>query len=144
MGWSGAYAILLGRVIDYPAGQSFKDGSLKTYFQLETNESWTNRNGEIIDNIQRHNIVIIGKRAIYALKYLLPNTTLYLEGRLKKRKWFDQWNRECTILEVQANWFQNLEYSLQDGDWNDLELYNMKENNSSTEDFQQKDDSIPF
>jgi single stranded DNA-binding protein len=141
-------AIILGKVINYPTGQSFKDGSVVTYFQVETSESWTNKSGQQTVNTQIHNIVVIGRQAKIILKFLVPNSIVYLEGRLKKRKWYDQWNRENFILEIYTQIVQDLDYYLQPGDWNDLELYNsLQEANiklPKPQNPQIDNDSIPF
>lgn len=56
-------------------------------FTLATTEKYRDRNGEVKENTEWHNIVIWGKLADVAEKYVQKGTQLYVEGKLKTEKY---------------------------------------------------------
>lgn len=56
-------------------------------FTLATTEKYRDRNGEVKENTEWHNIVIWGKLADVAEKYVQKGTQLYIEGKLKTEKY---------------------------------------------------------
>lgn len=56
-------------------------------FTLATTEKFRDRNGEVKENTEWHNIVIWGKLADVAEKYIQKGTQLYIEGKLKTEKY---------------------------------------------------------
>ena len=56
-------------------------------FTLATTEKYRDRNGEVKENTEWHNIVIWGKLADVAEKYVQKGNQLYIEGKLKTEKY---------------------------------------------------------
>ena len=57
-------------------------------FPLATNESYTNKQtGEQVTNTEWHNIVLRNKAAETCEKYLSKGDKIFVEGRIKTRKW---------------------------------------------------------
>ncbi len=59
-------------------------------FTLATTERYRDRNGELRENTEWHNIVAWRNSADIAEKYIRKGTQLYVEGKLRTRSWTDQ------------------------------------------------------
>lgn len=58
-------------------------------FTLATSERYRDRNGEIRENTEWHNIVAWRNNADICEKYVRKGTQVYIEGRLRTRSWTD-------------------------------------------------------
>ena len=79
--------ILLGNVGKDPEVKYFEGGSVKASFSLATSESYKDRQGNKVDSTEWHNIVIWGKLAEIAEKYVRKGKQLYIEGKIKTRSY---------------------------------------------------------
>lgn len=102
--------ILLGNVgkdpeIRYPAqGQTLAQFSLAT-----TERSYTNANGtQVAERTEWHNIVMWGKNAEIAERYIKKGTQLYIEGKLRTRVWEDKNQIKRYTTEVYVDTFELL------------------------------------
>ena len=68
-----------------PGSQSRKQAT----FPLATSERYKERNGEIRENTEWHNIVVWGQPADVCEKFVHKGTQLYIEGRIRTRKYMD-------------------------------------------------------
>ena len=59
-------------------------------FTLATTERFRDRNGEVRENTEWHNIVAWRGLADLAEKYIRKGSQLYIEGRIRTRSWNDQ------------------------------------------------------
>ena len=81
----------------------FEGGGSIGRFPLATNEEYTNRTtGERVSNTEWHNIVVRNKAAEICEKYLHKGDKVYIEGRLKTRKWTDDQGRDRYSTEIQC------------------------------------------
>lgn len=78
---------LIGRLGNDPQVRNFENGKKMVFFSLATNESYTNNKGEKIQDTQWHNIVIWGKKADVAEKYLTKGQEIALQGKLITRSY---------------------------------------------------------
>lgn len=84
----------------------FDGGNSIGRFPLATNESYTNRTtGERVTNTEWHNIVVRNKAAEVCEKYLKKGDKVYIEGRIKTRKWQDDQGNERYQTEIQCSEF---------------------------------------
>ena len=98
--------ILIGYTGDQVKMHYFEGGGSIGRFPLATNETYTNRTtGEKVSNTEWHNIVVRNKAAEICEKYLNKGDKLYVEGRLKTRKWQDDNGNERSSTEVQCTDF---------------------------------------
>ena len=98
--------MLIGHTGDEIKMHYFDGGGCIGRFPLATNESYTNRTtGERVTNTEWHNIVVRNKAAEICEKYLKKGDKIYVEGRLKTRKWQDDQGRERYSTEIQCNEF---------------------------------------
>lgn len=75
---------LIGRLGKDPEVKDFNDRK-KAFFSLATSDVYKNQKGEKIEETQWHNVVIWGKLAGIAEKYLKKGNEVAVEGRLIHR-----------------------------------------------------------
>jgi single-strand DNA-binding protein len=98
--------ILIGHTGDLVKMHYFEGGGSIGRFPLATNETYTNRTtGEKVSNTEWHNIVVRNKAAEVCEKYLNKGDKLYIEGRLKTRKWQDDTGNDRYSTEIQCTDF---------------------------------------
>ncbi|MAP53631.1 single-stranded DNA-binding protein [Altibacter sp.] len=98
--------MLIGHTGDDVKMHYFEGGGSIGRFPLATNESYTNRTtGERVVNTEWHNIVVRNKAAEICEKYLKKGDKIYVEGRLKTRKWQDDQGNERYSTEIQCTDF---------------------------------------
>lgn len=98
--------ILIGHTGDQVKMHYFEGGGSIGRFPMATNETYTNRTtGEKVSNTEWHNIVVRNKAAEICEKYLNKGDKLYVEGRLKTRKWQDDAGNDRYSTEIQCTEF---------------------------------------
>lgn len=103
-------AIIVGTVGKDPETKTFQNGGKLTQFSIATNESWTDKNtGEKKENTEWHRIVVNGKLAEIAEKYVKKGMKLFVEGSIKTRQWTDQNGQERYATEIQCQNLQMLD-----------------------------------
>lgn len=98
--------MLIGHLGDEIKMHYFEGGGCVGRFPLATNETYTNKQtNERVTNTEWHNIVVRNKGAEICEKYLSKGDKVYIEGRLKTRKWQDDNGNDRYSTEVQCNDF---------------------------------------
>ncbi len=98
--------MLIGHTGDDVKMHYFEGGNSIGRFPLATNESYTNRNtGERVTNTEWHNVVVRNKAAEICEKYLKKGDRVYIEGRIKTRKWQDDQGNERYQTEIHCTDF---------------------------------------
>lgn len=98
--------ILIGHTGDDVKMNYFEGGNCIGRFPLATNEEYVNRTtGERVSNTEWHNIVVRNKAAEICEKYLKKGDKVYVEGRLKTRKWTDDKGMDKYSTEIQCQEF---------------------------------------
>tara|TARA_A100000171_G_C2136313_1_gene150524 strand:+ start:785 stop:1243 length:459 start_codon:yes stop_codon:yes gene_type:complete len=98
--------MLIGHTGDEVKMHYFEGGGSIGRFPLATNETYTNRTtGERVNNTEWHNIVVRNKGAEICEKYLKKGDKVYIEGRLKTRKWQDEKGMDRYSTEIQCTDF---------------------------------------
>ncbi len=103
--------MLIGNVgrdpeVRYLDGQG---GSTKVAtFTLATTERYRDRNNELRENTEWHNIVAWRGNADVCEKYVRKGTQLYIEGRIRTRSWDDQTGNKRYTTEIIADTVQLL------------------------------------
>ena len=93
--------MLIGHLGDDVKMHYFDGGGCIGRFPLATNEVYTNKtSGEKVTNTDWHNIVVRNKAAEICEKYLSKGDKIYIEGRVKNRKWQDQDQKDRYTTEV--------------------------------------------
>jgi len=84
----------------------FDDKNCVGRFPLATSETYTNKQtNERVTNTEWHNIVVRNKAAEICEKYLSKGDKVYIEGRIKTRKWTDDKGMDRYSTEIQCNEF---------------------------------------
>ena len=89
--------ILIGRVGKDPDTFQFDDGTKKMSFSFATTENYRDKSGEWKDSTEWHNVV--GYRYL-AEKNIAKGDLLYVEGKIKSRKYKDKDGNERYITEI--------------------------------------------
>ena len=98
--------MLIGHTGDDVKMHYFEGGGAIGRFPLATNEVYTNKTtGQRVENTEWHNIVVRNKAAEICEKYLKKGDKVYIEGRLKNRKWTDDKGVERYSVEIQCTDF---------------------------------------
>ncbi len=100
--------ILIGRLGRDPEIRYTSGGQAVANFSVATDESYKDRNGERQKRTEWHRIVIWGKQAEVAQKYLKKGTEVYFEGRLQTREWQDKEGQKRTTTEIVVTDFRFL------------------------------------
>ena len=98
--------MLIGHLGDEVKMHHFEGGGCIGRFPLATNESYTNKSsGEKISSTEWHNIVVRNKAAELCQKYLSKGDKVYIEGKIKSRKWTDDSGKERYMTEINTDVF---------------------------------------
>ena len=98
--------MLIGHLGDDVKIHYFDGGGCIGRFPLATNEVYTNKtSGEKVTNTDWHNIVVRNKAAEICEKYLSKGDKIYIEGRIKTRKWQDQDQKDRYTTEINLDEF---------------------------------------
>lgn len=93
--------ILVGNLGRDPEVRKMPSGDSVANLRIATSESWNDRqSGERKEKTEWHNVVIFGKLAEVAEKYLRKGSKIYVEGSLQTRKWQDQSGQDKYTTEV--------------------------------------------
>ena len=82
--------ILIGNVGNKTALKTLESGKSVTRIALATNDSYKDGKGQRVNETQWHNLVIWGKQAEQAEKYLNKGTEVAVEGKLINRNYTDK------------------------------------------------------
>lgn len=98
--------MLIGHTGDDVKMHYFEGGGSLGRFPLATNEMYTNKTtGEKVENTEWHQIVVRNKAAEICERYLKKGDKIYIEGRLKTRRWQDDKGNERFSTEIQCTEF---------------------------------------
>jgi single-strand DNA-binding protein len=101
--------ILIGHLGADPETRYMPSGGAVTNLRLATSESWKDKqSGEQQERTEWHRVAIFGRLAEIAAEYLRKGSHVYIEGRLRTRKWQDNQGNDRYSTEIVANEMQML------------------------------------
>ena len=101
--------ILLGNLGADPETRFMPNGDAVANIRLATTESWKDKSsGEKRELTEWHRVVFFRKLAEIAGQYLKKGSQVYIEGRIKTRKWQDKDGQERYTTEIEATEMQML------------------------------------
>jgi len=100
--------ILVGRLGRDPETRYTSSGQPVANFSIATDETYKDRNGERQKRTEWHKIVVWGKQAEIAQKYLTKGSLIYLEGRIQSREYNDRDGNKRTSFEIVCSNFRML------------------------------------
>ncbi len=96
-------AILVGNLGADPEVRSMPDGNTVCNIRMATTDTWKDKaTGEKKEATEWHRVVLYRKLGEIAGRYLKKGSSIYIEGRLKTRKWQDQNGQERYSTEIEA------------------------------------------
>lgn len=104
-------AILIGNVGQDPEIRYTGDatnGTKVATLRLATTERYRDRNGNLQEHTEWHNVVVWRNTADVVEKYVRKGTQLYIEGRIRTRSWEDQTGAKKYTTEIVADTLQLL------------------------------------
>jgi len=101
--------MLIGNLGDDVKLHHFDGGGCIGRFPIATNENYTNKaTGEKVSNTEWHNVVVRNKAAEICEKYLSKGDKIYVEGKIKTRKWQSDDGIQRYSTEIHVNEFNFL------------------------------------
>ena len=100
--------ILVGNLGRDPETRYMPDGGAITNISIATTSSWKDKSGEKQEATEWHRISFFGKLAEIAGEYLKKGSQVYVEGKLRTRKWQDKDGQDKYTTEVIADAMQML------------------------------------
>ena len=101
--------IIIGNLGKDPEVRYMPSGSAICNTTVATSRQWKNKDsGEKMEETEWHRIVFFDRQAEIAGEYLKKGSSVYVEGRLKTRKWQDKEGVERYTTEIVADVMQLL------------------------------------
>lgn len=101
--------ILIGNLGKDPETRYMPSGSAVTNLRIATSESFKDREtGEQQERTEWHSVAMFGKLAEISAEYLKKGSQVYIEGRLRTRKWQDKEQKDHYSTEIIADQMQML------------------------------------
>jgi single-strand DNA-binding protein len=94
---------LIGNLGATPEVKNLENGNKMARFTIATSDNYTNKKGEKVNETQWHNIVIWGKLAGIAEKYLEKGSQVVIDGKLTTRNYTDKEGIKKYFTEIVAN-----------------------------------------
>lgn len=100
--------ILIGNLGADPETRYLPSGDAVANIRIATTEVWKDKGGEKQEHTEWHRISFFGKLAEIAGEYLKKGSPVYVEGRIRTRKWQDKEGQDRYSTEIVADRMQLL------------------------------------
>ena len=100
--------ILIGNLGADPEVRYLPSGDAVANIRLATTDVWKDKGGERQEHTEWHRIAFFGKQAEIAGEYLKKGSPVYVEGRIRTRKWTDKDGQERYSTEIVGDRMQML------------------------------------
>jgi single-strand DNA-binding protein len=101
--------ILIGNLGADPEVRSTSNGDSACNIRLATSETWKDKStGEQREQTEWHRVVLYRKLGEIAGRYLKKGSSVYIEGRIRTRKWQGQDGQDRYTTEIDATEMQML------------------------------------
>jgi single-strand DNA-binding protein len=112
-GWNMARGvnkvILVGNLGADPETRSMPSGMTVTNIRIATSESWKDKaSGAQQERTEWHSIALFGRLGEIAAEYLRKGSQVFVEGKLRTRKWQDKQGNDRFTTEIIADNMQML------------------------------------
>lgn len=99
------HCTFIGNLGRDPEIRSTQSGDKIANLSLACTERWKNRNGEQQERTEWVRVVIFGKLADIAERYLAKGSKVYIAGKMQTRKWQDQSGQDRYSTEIVLSGF---------------------------------------
>ena len=101
--------ILVGNLGADPETRSMPSGTTVTNIRIATSESWKDKaSGAQQERTEWHSIALFGRLGEIAAEYLRKGSQVFVEGKLRTRKWQDKQGNDRFTTEIIADNMQML------------------------------------
>jgi single-strand DNA-binding protein len=101
--------IIVGNLGKDPETRYMPSGSAVTNLRIATTEAWKDKqSGEQQERTEWHAVAMFGRLAEIAAEYLRKGSQVYIEGKLRTRKWQDKEGKDRYTTEIVADEMQML------------------------------------
>ncbi len=101
--------IIVGNLGKDPETRYMPSGSAVTNLRIATTESWKDKqSGDQQERTEWHAVAMFGRLAEIAAEYLRKGSQVYIEGKLRTRKWQDKEGKDRYTTEIIADEMQML------------------------------------
>lgn len=100
--------LFIGNLTADPEIRTMPNGEQVANFSIALNEKYKAKDGNIVENVEYVRIVLYRRLAEIAGQYLTKGSQIYIEGRLKTRKWQDSNGQDRYTTEIQGDNLQML------------------------------------
>ncbi len=100
--------ILIGNLGADPETRYLPSGDAVTNIRIATTENWKDKSGDKQEHTEWHRISFFGRLAEIAGEYLKKGSPVYVEGRIRTRKWQDKEGQDRYSTEIVADRMQLL------------------------------------
>ena len=100
--------LFIGNLTADPEIRTMPNGEQVANFSIALNERYKAKDGNIVENVEYVRIVLYRRLAEIAGQYLTKGSQVYIEGRLKTRKWQDSNGQDRYTTEIQGDNLQML------------------------------------
>lgn len=139
---------IIGKLGRCPELKYSQSGTAITTLPLATDESYIDKQGNKVEQTEWHRVVLYGKQAENACKYLDKGSLVYVCGKLKTRKWQDQHGNDMYTTEIMASTIKYLSWNNKnESDSNSNNKNNSKQaqtQKSQQQSYQNNYDDSPF
>ena len=97
-------AIIIGNLGSDPEVRHLSNGDSVANVSIATTESWKDKaTGEKKESVEFVRVVFFRKLAEIVGQYLVKGSSVYIEGRIRTRKWQDKDGNDRYTTEIEAN-----------------------------------------
>jgi len=100
--------ILIGNLGKDPETRYLPSGDAVTNISVATTDTWKDKSGEKQEHTEWHRVAFFGKTAEIAGEYLKKGSPVYVEGRIRTRKWQDKEGQDRYSTEIVGDRMQLL------------------------------------
>ena len=100
--------ILIGNLGADPETRYLPSGDAVTNIRLATTDTWKDKGGEKQEHTEWHRVSFFGRLAEIAGEYLKKGSPVYVEGRIRTRKWQDKEGQDRYSTEIVGDRMQLL------------------------------------
>ncbi|QTN38577.1 single-stranded DNA-binding protein [Cryomorphaceae bacterium] len=94
--------MLIGNLGADPEVRHFDDGGSLARLRIATSESYTDREGNRVENTEWHTVILRRGLAGVAEKYLKKGDKIFIEGSIRTRQWQDDQGNDRYNTEIRA------------------------------------------
>jgi single-strand DNA-binding protein len=137
--------IIVGNCGKDPEVRYLPSGDAVANISIATSEKWKDKSGEQMEHTEWHRVSFFGKLAEIAGEYLKKGSPVYVQGRIRTRKWQDKEGQDKYSTEIIADKMQMLGgRSSEDSDTPAREPKPAAKPRGGGASFDDMDDDIPF